>query len=71
MGSYQDAWAAPNGVTPRFCSLSAATAIRPPQDTPAQEGQGATDARKAPSTRVRLWTSQPGRELGAKCTVSS
>ena len=69
--SHQGVWAAPNGVMPPFCSLSAATVIRPPQDTPAQAGQGATDARKAPSARVRLRTSKPGRELRAKRTVSS
>ena len=68
--SYQDAWAAPNGIEPPFCFLSAATALRPPQDTPAQAGQGATDARKVPSARVRLWTSKPGRELRTKRTVS-
>ena len=69
--SHQDAWAAPNGVVPPFCFLSAATALRPPQDTPTQAGQGATDARKVPSARVRLRTSKPGRELRAKRTVSS
>ena len=68
--SYQDAWAEPNGVEPPFCSLSAVMVLRPPQDTPTQAGQGATDARKAPSARVRLRTSKPGRELRAKCTVS-
>ena len=68
--SHQGVWAAPNDVMPPFRSLSAATVIRPPQDTPAQAGQGATDARKAPSARVRLRTSKPGRELRAKCTVS-
>jgi len=68
--SYQEDWAAPNGVEPPFCSLSAATVVRPPQDTPAQAGQGATDARKAPSARVRLRTSKLGREQRAKCTVS-
>ena len=36
--SYQEDWAAPNGVEPPFCSLSAATVVRPPQDTPAQAG---------------------------------
>ena len=69
--SHQDAGAAPNGVVPPFCFRSAATALRPPQDTPAQAGQGATDARKAPSARVRPRTSKPGRELRAKRTVSS
>ena len=68
--SHQGVWAAPNGVMPPFCSLSAATVIRPPQSTPAQAGQGATDARKAPSARVRLRTSKLGREQRAKCTVS-
>ena len=33
--SHQGVWAAPNGVEPPFCSLSAVTVIRPPQDTPA------------------------------------
>ena len=69
--SYQDAWAAPNGVEPPFCSLSAVTVLRPPQRTSAQAGQGATDARKAPSVRVRPQTSKPGRDLRAKRTVSS
>ena len=69
--SHQVAWAAPNGVEPPFCFLSAATALRPPQDTPAQAGQGTTNARKVPSARVRLRTSKPGRELCAKRTVSS
>ena len=53
MRSYQRIWAAPNGVAPLFSSLSAVTGSRPPQDTPAQAGQGATNARKAPSARVR------------------
>ena len=67
--SYQEDWAAPNGVEPPFCFLSAATALRPPQDTPAQAGQGANDARKAPSTRVKLRTRGRGCEHRAKCTV--
>ena len=50
--SSQEVWAVPNGVMPLFCSLSAATVIRPPQSMPAQAGQGATDARKAPSARA-------------------
>ena len=69
--SHQVARLAPNGVEPPFCFLSAATELRPPQDMPAQAGQGATDARKVPSARVRLRTSKPGRELRAKRTVSS
>ena len=58
--SHQDAWAAPNGVVPPFCFLSAVTVFWPPQSTPAQAGQGATDARKATCTRVELRTSRPG-----------
>ena len=69
--SHQDAWAAPNGIVPPFCFLSAATALRPPQDTPAQAGQGTTDARVAPSARVKLQTSKRGREQRAKCTVAA
>ena len=67
--SYQEDWAAPNGVEPPFCFLSAVTVFRPPQSTPAQAGQGATDARKAPSARVKLRTSRPGCEQRAKGTV--
>ena len=67
--SYQEDWAAPNGVLPRCCPLSAITVVRPPQSTPAQADQGATDARKAPSARVELWTSRPGCEQRAKCTA--
>ena len=69
--SHQGVWAAPNGVAPPFSSLSAVTGSRPPQDTPAQAGQGATDARKAPSARVELRTSRPGCEQRAKGTVDS
>ena len=32
--SHQGVFAAPNGVLPQFCSLSAATVVLPPQDTP-------------------------------------
>ena len=69
--SYQRIWAAPNGVAPPFSSLSAVMGSRPPQDTPAQAGQGATDARVAPSARVKLRTSKRGREQRAKCTVAA
>ena len=69
--SSQEVLAVPNGVEPPFCSLSAATVVRPPQDTPAQAGQGATDARKAPSARVRLRTSKLGCEQRAKGTVAA
>ena len=67
--SYQEGWATPNGIEPPFCSLSAATVVLPPQSTPAQAGQGATDARKAPSARVKLRTSRPGCKQRAKGTV--
>ena len=67
--SHQDAWVAPNGVVPQFCSLSAATVVLPPQSTPAQAGQGATDARNAPSVRVKLRTRRIGCEQRAKGTV--
>ena len=67
--SYQDAWAAPNGVTPQICSLSAATVVLPPQSTPVQAGQGATDARNASSVRVKLRTRGIGCEQRAKGTV--
>ena len=67
--SHQEVWAAPNGVEPPFCSLSAVTVVLPPQSMPAQAGQGATDARKAPSARVELRTSRPGCEQRAKGTV--
>ena len=69
--SHQRIWAVPNSVAPPFSSLSAVTGSRPPQDTPAQAGQGATDARVAPSARVKLRTSKRGREQRAKCTVAA
>ena len=67
--SHQGVWAAPNGVMPPFCSLLAAMVVRAPQDTPAQAGQGATDARNEPSARVELRTRRRGCEQRAKCTV--
>ena len=60
--SYHEGWAVPNGVLPWCCPLSAVTVVLPPQSTPAQAGQGATDARKAPSARVVLWTRGRGCE---------
>ena len=65
----RERWAAPNGVEPPFCFLSVATVVRPPQDTPAQAGQGAADARKAPSAHVVLQTGGRGSEERAKGTV--
>ena len=67
--SYQEGWAALNGVLPRCCPLSAVRVVLPPQSTPAQAGQGATDARKAPSACVELRTRGRGCEHRAKCTV--
>ena len=69
MRSYQEGWAVPNGVLPRCCPLSAVTVVLPPQSTPAQAGQGATDARKVPSARVELRTRGRGCEQRAKSTV--
>ena len=34
--SHQEVWAAPNGVEPPFCSLSAVTVFRLPQSMPVQ-----------------------------------
>ena len=67
--SYQEDWAAPNGVEPPFCSLSAATGFLPPWNTPTQAGLGATDARNEPSARVELRTRRRGCEQRAKCTI--
>lgn len=67
--SSQEVWAAPNGVMPQCWPLSAVTVVLPPQSTPAQAGQGATDARNAPSARVLLRTRGRGCEQRAKCTV--
>ena len=61
----------PNGIAPPFSSLSAVTGSRPLQDTLVQAGQGATDARVAPSARVKLRTSKRGRDQRAKCTVAA
>ena len=67
--SSQEVWAVPNGVMPQGCPLSAATVVLPPQNTPAQAGHGATDARNAPNTRVELRTRRRDCEQRAKCTV--
>ena len=67
--SSQKVWAVLNGVMPQCCPLSAATVALPPRDTLAQAGPGATDARKAPSARVKLRTRRMGCEQRAKCTV--
>ena len=69
--SHQDAWAAPNGIAPQFCPLSSITVVQPPQSTPAQAGQGATDARNAPSAYVKVRTRGIGCEQRAKGTVGS
>ena len=67
--SSQKVWAVANSVMSQCCPLSAATVVLPPQDTPAQAGQGATDAWNVPSTRVELRTRRRGCEQRAKCTV--
>ena len=69
--SSQKVWAVLNGVMPQCCPLSAVTVVLPPRDAPAQAGQGATDARVAPSARVKLRTSKRGRKQRAKCTVAA
>ena len=67
--SSQEVWAVPNGVMPQGAPLSAVTVVLPPQDTPTQAGQGATDARNEPSARVELRTRRRGCEQRAKCTI--
>ena len=67
--SSQVVWAVPNSVMPQGAPLSAVMVVLPLQDTPAQEGQGATDARNEPSARVVLRTRRRGCEQRAKCTV--
>ena len=67
--SSQEVWAVPNGIMPKCVPLSAVTVVLPPQDTPAQEGQGATDTRNEPSACVELRTRRRGYEQRAKCIV--
>ena len=68
--SSQEVWAVPNGVMPQGVPLSAATGFLPLWNTPAQAGQGATDARNEPSARVVLRTGRRSCEQHAKCIVN-
>ena len=69
--SSQVVWAVPNGVMPQCVRLSAVTVVLPPRNTPAQAGQGATDARNEPSARVVLRTGRKGRAQCARRTVDT
>ena len=62
-------WAVPNGVMPQGAPLSAATGVLPPRNTPAQAGQGATDAKNEASARVVLRTGRRSRAQRARRTV--
>ena len=64
-------WAALNGVLPWCAFCRPPREVPTPQKTPARAGQCATDARKAPRTRVKLWTRGRGSEEHAKCTVNA
>ena len=63
-------WAALNGVLPWCVSCRPPREVPTLQKTPARASQRATDARKAPRTRVKLRTRGRGCEHRAKCTVS-
>ena len=63
-------WAALNGVLPWCAFCRPPREVPTPQKTPARAGQRATDARKAPRTRVKLRTRGRGCEHRAKRTVS-
>ena len=62
-------WAAPGGVARGLGPLLAATGGEPPQKLPTPVRLAATDARKAPRTRVKLRTGGRACEERAKCTV--
>ena len=62
-------WAALNGVLPWCAFCRPPREVPTPQKTPARAGQRATDARKAPRTRVKLRTRGRGYEHRAKRTV--
>ena len=64
-------WAALNGVLPWCAFCRPPREVTTPQKTPARAGQRATDARKAPRTRVKLRTRGRGYEERAKCTVNA
>ena len=64
-------WAALNGVLPLCVSCRPPREVPTLQKTPARAGQRATDARKAPRTRVKLRTRGRGGEERAKGTVAA
>ena len=63
-------WAALNGVLPWCVSCRPPREVPTLQKSPARAGQRATDARKAPRTRVKLRTRGRGYEHRAKRIVS-
>ena len=67
----RERWAAWNGVLPWCASCRPPREVPTPQKTPARAGQRATDARKAPRTRVQLRTRGRGGEERAKGTVAA
>ena len=69
-GRAMELWAALNGVLPWCAFCRPPREVPTPQKTPARAGQRATDARKAPRTRVKLRTRGRGCEERAKRTVS-
>ena len=64
-------WAALNSVLPWCVSCRPPWEVPTLQKTPARAGQRATDARKAPRTRVKLRTRGRGGEERAKGTVAA
>ena len=58
----RERWAARNGVLPWCASCRPPREVPTPQKTPARASQRATDARKAPRTRVQLRTRGRGGE---------
>ena len=67
----RERWAARNGVLPWCASCRPPREVPTPQKTPARASQRATDARKAPRTRVQLRTRGRGGEERAKGTVAA
>ena len=64
-------WAALNGILPWCASCRLPREVPTPQKTLARASQRATDARKAPRTRVHLRTRGRGGEERAKGTVAT
>jgi len=67
----RERWAARNGVLPWCASCRPPREVPTPQKTPARASQRATDARKAPRTRVKLRARGRGGEERAKGTVAA